>query len=217
MTPIAWMRSPWQEKFGVPRQPGLIREAVGEVQFAPEYADPAAREGLEGFSHLWVSFQFHLVGKEEERLRVRPPRLGGNAKLGVFATRSPFRPNRLGLSVCEIESVFPVLRLRGVDLVDGTPIYDLRPYLPFVDAIPTARGGFAQEAPGEMAVALDDKLRPRWESLPADTRAIITGMIALNPKPAFHKDGERIYSARVAGLEVSWRLAGDGAILLSLE
>lgn len=217
MNPIAWMRSPWKEKFGVPRQPGLVPEAVGEVEFAPRYADPAAREGLEGFSHLWVTFQFHLVNEEEERLRVRPPRLGGNAKVGVFGTRSPFRPNRLGLSVCEIESVFPTLRLRGVDIVDGTPIYDLRPYIPYVDAIPAAAGGFAEETPRQLQVSVADEALGPWMALPEETCALIEGMISLNPIPAFHRDPNRVYSAHIAGVKVSWKVTPGQATISEVK
>lgn len=216
MTPIAHMRTPWQEKFGVPRQPGLIPEAIGEVVFEPAYADPVAREGLEGFSHLWVTFQFHLVTAVEERLRVRPPRLGGNTKLGVFATRSPFRPNRLGLSVCEIDSVFPILKLKGVDLVDGTPIYDLRPYIPYAESIPTARGGFANEVPAGMKVTVTSEVQAQWDLLPRNTRDIITGMISLNPAPAFHQNSDRVYSALVANHNVSWKVTTDAAQIVAL-
>jgi tRNA-Thr(GGU) m(6)t(6)A37 methyltransferase TsaA len=219
LKPIGWMRTPWREKFGVPRQSGLISEAMGEVEFAPEYADPVAREGLEGFSHLWVTFGFHLVPPEKERLRVRPPRLGGNDKVGVFATRSPFRPNRLGLSVCEIAEVVPTLRLRGVDLVDGTPIYDLRPYLPYVDSVPNARGGFANHQPDRLPVEIADEVVADWEALPEDTRSLVAMMIALNPTPAFHgaQLNDRIYSATVAHWNVSWLLRSKDALVVGLE
>lgn len=211
------MRTPWQEKFGVPRQPGLIPEALGEVVFAKEYADPEARMGLEGFSHLWVTFLFDRVPPESVKLRVRPPRLGGNEKRGVFATRSPFRPNRIGLSVCEIESVYPTLRLRGVDLVDGTPILDIRPYLPYVDSHPDARGGFAASGePERIAVGIPGDLQARWSQLTPETRGVLQGLISLQPGPAYHHQPGRTYVAQAAGWEIKWTVAEGHALLSEL-
>ena len=210
LQPIAWMRSPWTEKFGVPRQPGLIPEAVGEVEFAKEYADPEARAGLEGFSHLWVTFLFDKVPVEGVKLRVRPPRLGGNEKRGVFATRSPFRPNRIGLSVCEIESVFPTLRLRGVDIVDGTPILDIRPYVPYVDSVPDAQEGFATGEPERIVVTIAEAVAAQWYAMSPDEQGLIRGMSSLQPGPAYHEGAARDYSAAVNGWEVKWRIE-DGA------
>ena len=192
--PIAYLRSPWQEKFGVPRQPGLIPEAWGEVDFVKKFADLEAREGLEGFSHLWVTFLFDRVAENETRLRVRPPRLGGNEKIGVFATRSPFRPNRLGLSVCEIESVTPVLRIKGVDIVDGTPILDIRPYVPYVDSVPHAEAGFAPSSPVRIAVRISPGLAQSWQLLSKSEQDLITGMISLNPGPAY-QEGCLLYTS----------------------
>ena len=214
--PIAYLRSPWQEKFGVPRQPGLIPEAWGEVEFVPEYASPEARDGLEGFSHLWITFLFDRVDESETRLRVRPPRLGGNEKVGVFATRSPFRPNRIGLSVCEIESVFPILRVKGVDLVDGTPILDIRPYVPYVDSVSDAQAGFAPGAPQKFPVVVSEKISQKWEELGFDQRNLIEGMIALGPGPAYRAGEEQSYHARVAGVEVEWVMAEGQAQVVAL-
>lgn len=215
--PIGWMRTPWREKFGVPRQPGLIPEAIGEVVFAKECADPEARAGLEGFSHLWVTFLFDRVPPEAVKLRVRPPRLGGNEKRGVFATRSPFRPNRIGLSVCEIESVYPTLRLRGVDLVDGTPILDIRPYVPYVDAHPNAQGGFAAGGePERIAVAIPEGLQELWSQLTHETQGVLRGLISLQPAPAYHDQRARTYVAQAAGWEVRWTVTEGSAILSDL-
>lgn len=214
--PIAYLRSPWKEKFGVPRQPGLVPEAWGEIEFMKEYADPQAREGLEGFSHLWITFLFDQVAEEETRLRVRPPRLGGNEKVGVFATRSPFRPNRLGLSVCKIASVFPKLVVKGVDVVDGTPILDLRPYLPYVDAIPQAQAGFAVGPPARIDVEVAPDLATQWQELPDRERKLIKGMVSLQPGPAYQVDFERIYHAKVAGREVHWKVGPDAAMVVKL-
>lgn len=217
LEPIAYLRSPWQEKFGVPRQPGLIPEAWGEVDFVDEFAAPEAREGLEGFSHLWITFLFDQVEESETRLRVRPPRLGGNEKVGVFATRSPFRPNRLGLSVCEIESVTPTLRVKGVDLVDGTPILDIRPYVPYVDAVPDAEAGFALNAPERVAVEVAPEAQGHWERLSESERKLLTGMVSLQPGPAYRKGEEKTYRARVADTEVSWIAGKDFAQIVSLQ
>ncbi|MGJ8725688.1 MAG: tRNA (N6-threonylcarbamoyladenosine(37)-N6)-methyltransferase TrmO [Roseibacillus sp.] len=217
LEPIAYLRSPWDEKFGVPRQPGLIDEAWGEVEFVERYSGPEGREGLEGFSHLWITFLFDRVDPKETRLRVRPPRLGGNEKLGVFATRSPFRPNRIGLSVCEIESVFPKLRVKGVDIVDGTPILDIRPYVPYVDSLPHAQAGFAPEPPTRIAVGISPEAIGKWNALGEGDQDLIMGMISLRPGPAYQAGESREYRARVAGQEVQWRVEGESALVIGLE
>ncbi len=217
LEPIAYLRSPWREKFGVPRQPGLIAEAWGEVDFVGEFVKPEAREGLEGFSHLWITFLFDQVPADETRLRVRPPRLGGNDKLGVFATRSPFRPNRLGLSVCEVESVFPKLRVKGVDIVDGTPILDIRPYVPYVDSVPNAASGFAVSAPARVPVRISAEAEGAWGALTAQDQALIEGMIALQPGPAYQRDSGRSYHCCVADYEVRWQLDEGGATVLTID
>lgn len=213
MSPIGYLRTPWEEKFGIPRQPGLVQEAWGVVEFSSGFDGLEAREGLEGFSHLWLTFIFHSVQEEQTRLRVRPPRLGGNEKVGVFATRSPFRPNRIGLSVCEIESVTPELRLRGVDLLDGTPLLDIRPYLPYVDALPEAQAGFAIGPPAKQSVKILKSARDQWDELSEEVQSLVTEMLAHQPQPAYQKDSERIYRARVTGLEVAWR-QGESEVLL---
>lgn len=217
LEPIAYLRSPWQDKFGVPRQPGLIPEAWGEVDFVEEFAAPEAREGLEGFSHLWITFLFDQVEESETRLRVRPPRLGGNEKVGVFATRSPFRPNRLGLSVCEIESVFPTLRVKGVDIVDGTPILDIRPYVPYVDAVAGAEAGFALGEPERVPVLVSSEAFVQWEALAHSEQELLRQMVALQPGPAYKKGKGQLFRACVAGTEVTWIAGKESAEILSLE
>ena len=148
ITPIAYIRSDFQEKFGIPRQSGLVEALRAEVVFAPEYQVPEAVRGLEDFSHIWLIWEFSQARREGWSPTVRPPRLGGNRRLGVFATRAPFRPNALGLSAVRLEAVEPdtprgpVLHVSGADLLDGTPIYDIKPYIPYADAIPEASGGF---------------------------------------------------------------------------
>lgn len=215
--PIAYLRSPWSEKFGVPRQPGLIPEAWGEVDFIEEYAAPEARDGLEGFSHLWVTFLFDQVQVTETRLRVRPPRLGGNDKVGVFASRSPFRPNRLGLSVCEIETVFPTLRIKGVDIVDGTPILDIRPYVPYVDCIRDAETGFAPNPPQKIPVTVSSQIAEKWGALAQSEQRLIEQMISLKPGPAYRAKRNQTYRATVAGTEVEWIASEDSAEIISLR
>jgi tRNA-Thr(GGU) m(6)t(6)A37 methyltransferase TsaA len=214
--PIAYLRTPWHEKFGVPRQPGLIKEAWGEVEFVADYAAPEAREGLQGFSHLWLTFLFDQVPEDQTRLRVRPPRLGGNEKLGVFATRSPFRPNRIGLSVCEIETVFPTLRVKGVDIVDGTAVLDVRPYLPYVDALPEATAGFAPGPPVRIPVAVAPELQERWAQLSQQEQKLIREMISLQPGPAYQQGEARTYHARVAGHEVAWQVTAEGGSIVAI-
>jgi len=214
--PIGWMRTPWKEKFGVPRQPGLVNEAIGEVEFAEEFGEQEAREGLEGFSHLWVTFVFDQVKEENTRLRVRPPRLGGNEKRGVFATRSPFRPNRLGLSLCEIAEVWPILKLRGVDLVDGTPIVDLRPYVPYADCALTARAGFAADPPEKMEVDIS-LVEEVWASLSGEEQRLLRGMLALDPRPAYQDQEEREYGVRVGDWEVKWRVDGARVLIMRMS
>ncbi|MGB5466201.1 MAG: tRNA (N6-threonylcarbamoyladenosine(37)-N6)-methyltransferase TrmO, partial [Sedimenticolaceae bacterium] len=149
--PVARVRSPFQERFGIPRQPGLAPSAIGEVRLLAPFDDAAMLQGLEGFSHVWLTFQFDRCVAQAWRPRVRPPRLGGNREVGVWASRSPFRPNFLGLSAVRLLQVViqpePLLRVSGLDLLDGTPVFDIKPYLPYADAIADAEGGFAPGAP----------------------------------------------------------------------
>ncbi len=152
MRPIGYVHSCYREKFGIPRQPGLVTEAHGEVRLLPEFSQPDIVRGLEAFSHVWLVFQFHAIITAPWKPTVRPPRLGGNQRLGVFATRSMFRPNPLGLSVVKLEAVQHgaseiVLSVSGLDLLDGTPVLDIKPYLPYADCVEAATGGFASKAP----------------------------------------------------------------------
>jgi len=211
---IAHVASPYQEKFGVPRQPGLVPSARGWLQMQPDFARPEAFEGLQGFSHIWVIFGFHLCAGQQ-RLRVRPPRLGGHREQGVFATRSPFRPNNLGLSVLRFEGLDASdaglrLAVSGLDLVDGTPVFDIKPYVPYSDAIPTAVGGFAGSAP---QACLEVVFTPQAERAlsalreEADLRELIVQTLGLDPRPAYRgDDDERIYGTRLQGRDVRWRM-----------
>ena len=205
MKPIGVVESCFGEKFGTPRQSGIVESACGRIVLSDEVDDEACR-GLEEFSHLWLVFLFDQVDEEETRWLVRPPRLGGNEKKGVFATRSPFRPNRIGLSLVKFESIgVGSLEVSGLDLVDGTPILDVKPYLPYVESVPDAKGGFAETAPVRMEVVF------QFDDLEGGDRRLISEALSLDPRPAYHDDPERIYGCLLAGYEVKWR-AEEGKI-----
>lgn len=218
--PIAHIRTPFPEKFGIPRQSGLVVEAKGTIVFEPKYRDPDALRGIEEFSHLWLIWGFSAVEQDGFTPLVRPPRLGGNEKRGVFATRSPFRPNELGLSVVKLEGVEKtkgrgtVLNVGGVDLLDKTPIYDIKPYIPYADAHPDARGGFASDSDeGVLIVDCDDALRGR---LGEDAVAVLAAL-ARDPRPAYHDDPERIYEMRYGAWIVRFSVNGDTLTVCSVE
>jgi tRNA-Thr(GGU) m(6)t(6)A37 methyltransferase TsaA len=217
--PVAVVRSPFGEKFGIPRQSGLVPLAVGEVHLLPPCDDPRMLDGLAGFSHIWLTFQFHRCVDQGWRPRVRPPRLGGNTEVGVWASRSPFRPNFLGLSVVRlldvVEEPQPLLRVAGIDLLDGTPVLDIKPYLPYSDAIADARAGFAPAAPDPH---LSVSFRPEAEAGcataddPDGLRGLITQVLALDPRPAYRRgvEPDRRYGMRLSGCEVQWRVTDRG-------
>lgn len=211
LTPIAHIRSDFSEKFGIPRQSGLVEELTAAVVFEPEYRDPSALRGLEGFSHLWLIWEFSRSRGWSPT--VRPPRLGGNKRLGVFATRSPFRPNPLGLSCVRLVEVRqdralgPVLVVAGADLLDGTPIYDVKPYLPYADCKPDAVGGFAAQPKGaDLTVDCPPALLDR---VPEDKRSALLDVLAQDPRPRYQDDPARVYGMAFAGLEVKFRVAGE--------
>ncbi|MDE6898339.1 MAG: tRNA (N6-threonylcarbamoyladenosine(37)-N6)-methyltransferase TrmO [Lawsonibacter sp.] len=211
LTPIAHIRSDFSEKFGIPRQSGLVEELSATVVFEPEYRDISALQGLDGFSHLWLIWEFSKVRGWSPT--VRPPRLGGNRRMGVFATRSPFRPNPLGLSCVRLREIRrdralgPVLIVAGADLLDGTPIYDVKPYLPYADCRPDAVGGFAaRPKEADLTVECPPALLDR---IPADKRAALLAVLAQDPRPQYQDDPERVYGMAFAGLEVKFQVAGD--------
>ncbi len=213
MTPIAHIRSDFSEKFGIPRQSGLVEELTAAIVFEPPYRIPEALRGIEGFSHLWLIWEFSQARREGWSPTVRPPRLGGNKRLGVFATRSPFRPNPLGLSCVRLVEVKqdrnlgPVLTVAGADLLDGTPIYDIKPYLPYADCKPDAVGGFASIPKGaDLAVDCPQKL---LEAVPEDKRAALLAVLAQDPRPQYQDDPARVYGMVFAGLEVKFQVEGD--------
>ena len=216
MKTIAVVRNDFGSKFGLPRQSGLVPELRSRIVFEPEYRVAEALRGIEGFSHLWLIWGFHRAQREGWSPTVRPPRLGGNARLGVFATRSPFRPNPIGLSCVKLEAVEtePVLALlvSGCDMMDGTPVYDIKPYLPYADAHPEARGGFA---PGPQEKRLTVVCPPEMlEKLPPESRAALPELLALDPRPAYQGDPERVYGFDYAGRQVRFRVA-DGVLTVT--
>ncbi|WP_369282436.1 tRNA (N6-threonylcarbamoyladenosine(37)-N6)-methyltransferase TrmO [Oscillibacter sp. GMB15532] len=217
---IARIHSDFQTKFGVPRQSGLVEELESRVVFLPEYRNPDALRGLEGFSHLWLIWQFSEAVREGWSPTVRPPRLGGNARMGVFATRSPFRPNPIGLSCVKLLGIEEsgadgfVLRVAGADLMDGTPILDIKPYLPYVDAHPEATGGFAPSAPERR---LTVECPPEaLKLLPEESRAALLGVLAEDPRPAYQDDPGRVYGFGFAGAEVKFSVDGNRLTVLSV-
>ena len=218
MEPIAHIRSDFATKFGVPRQAGLVEELRAAVVFEPPYRVPEALRGIEGFSHLWLIWEFSQARREGWSPTVRPPRLGGNQRVGVFATRSPFRPNPIGLSCVGLVGVEldtaqgPLLHVSGADLVDGTPILDIKPYLPYADCRPGAAGGFAGAAPAEaLAVDFPPALLDR---VPAGRRTALLGVLAQDPRPPYQEDPRRVYGFGFAGLEVRFTVQ-DGVLTVT--
>ena len=218
---IARIRSDFSTKFGIPRQSGLVEELEAAVVFEPEYRNPDALRGLEGFSHLWLIWEFSQARRESWSPTVRPPRLGGNRRLGVFATRSPFRPNPIGLSCVRLLGVDlhtpdgPVIRVAGADLMDGTPIYDVKPYLPYADCKPEALGGFAaQPKQASLTVDFPEEL---LALVPERKRQALRGVLAQDPRPSYQEDPQRVYGMTFGGLEVKFRVEGDRLTVCQVE
>lgn len=220
MRVIARIQSEFPEKFGIPRQSGLVQDLRAQVVFEPAYRDPAALRGLEGFSHIWLIWEFSAAKRETWSPTVRPPRLGGNKRLGVFATRSPFRPNPIGLSCVELlevrrdEALGPVLVVAGADLMDGTPIYDIKPYLPYADCKRSAVGGFAAQ-PKEASLRVEPG---EWlERVPEEKRRALLGVLAQDPRPQYQDDPSRVYGMSFGGLEVKFRVEGDRLLVAEIR
>ena len=218
---IAHIRTDLPEKFGVPRQSGLIPELKGTIVFEPEYRNIDALRGLEEFSHLWLVWQFSKATREDWSPLVRPPRLGGNEKMGVFATRSPFRPNALGLSSVALEKVEldrelgPVIHVRGVDLMDGTPIFDIKPYLPYADSHPEACGGWTDN----LERPLLDVVFPAevLEKVPENHRDAVRAVLEADPRPRYQDDPQRIYGLTFAAWNIRFRVEGETLYVVEVE
>lgn len=220
---VAHIRTAFSTKFGVPRQSGLVPETRAKIVFTPPYRVPEAVRGLEGFSHLWLIWHFSAVRRQpgEWSPTVRPPRLGGNTRVGVFATRSPYRPDPIGLSSVRLLDVDPhtpdgpVLTVAGADLMDGTPILDIKPYLPYTDSHPDATGGFADAAsPRTVTVDCPPAL---LLALPVQTRAELLAVLRHDPRPAYQHDPGRVYGMTFAGHEVRFSVDGDRLTVLSID
>jgi len=212
MRVIARIHSDFSTKFGVPRQSGLVDALESTIVFEPEFRNPDALRGLEGFSHLWLVWVFDQAIRKEWSPTVRPPRLGGNQRMGVFATRSPFRPNPIALSSVKLAGIEQtaefgtVLKIRGADLMDGTPILDIKPYIPYADSHPNAIGGFASAPAGE---TLEVIIPPEaLTQIPENRREALRGVLAQDPRPHYQDDPERIYGFGFAGLEVRFSVEG---------
>lgn len=207
---IARIRSDFTTKFGIPRQSGLVEENRSTIIFEPEYRDANALRGLEGYSHIWLIWGFSMVNQQSWSPMVKPPRLGGNQRMGVFATRSPFRPNPIGLSSVKLagmesrSGMGTVLYVAGADLMDGTPIYDIKPYLSFTDSHPEARNGFADDC---LEYELDVIFPQQWlEKIPAEKRDALIASLRQDPRPAYRKDPDEVFGFEYAGFDVRFRV-----------
>ncbi len=228
MSSIGRVHSCFKQKFGIPRQPGLVSEARAEIEILPPYDRDEAFNGLDAFSHIWVVFVFHHCRRENWKATVRPPRLGGNQRVGVFASRSTFRPNPIGLSVVKFEGLVRrrtglYLQISGVDLLDGTPVLDIKPYLPYADSLPQASSGYAPQAP-EPAVAqlvfselADAQCQQQAQTYPggyAALRRLIEQLLRLDPRPAYRAttaERDEVYAMRLLDFDLKWQLR-DGEI-----
>lgn len=224
LNPIGTIHSCYGEKFGIPRQPGLVKSATATLELLPPFNTPDALRGLDEFSHVWILFLFHQSTREQWKATVRPPRLGGNERVGVFASRSNFRPNPMGLSVVELLGVDgATLKLGGGDFLDGTPVLDIKPYIPYADCVPHATGAFAAAPPeagnivnfsaaAEHAVkAFENEQRPAL-------RQLICDMLAYNPRPAYQTDApDRVFGTRLFDLNVQWNHADDVITVQQIE
>ena len=212
MRVIAKIHTEFPTKFGIPRQSSIIESLKGTIVFEPEYRNPDAVRGLEEFSHLWLIWEFSEAKRDEWSPTVRPPRLGGNIRKGVFATRSPFRPNPIGLSSVRLEhlemdpKLGPVLHVTGADLMDGTPIYDIKPYIAYTDSHPDAVSGFASK-PAEYLLEVEFP-KELLEKVPLDQRESLTAILAHDPRPQYQDDPERIYGMTFGNLEIKFKVNG---------
>ena len=217
---IARIRSDFPTKFGIPRQPSLVDGLRSTIVFEPGFRNPDTLRGMEGFSHLWIIWQFSEAVRNDWSPTVRPPRLGGNTRMGVFATRSPFRPNSLGLSCVKLEGIEydskdgPLIHVSGADLMDGTPIFDIKPYIPYANAHPEALGGFTDTA-GDFLLKVDFP-EELLSLLPAEKRQAAVGVLSHDPRPSYQRKPERIYGLPFAGFDIRFRVAEDQLTVLEV-
>ncbi len=223
--PIGVIHSCFKEKFGIPRQSGLVTEARAVLELTSPFDCPEALAELEGFSHIWVVFVFHQALRKEWRPTVRPPRLGGNQRVGVFASRSPFRPNPIGLSAVSLEKIdcqggHCKLHLRGADLLDGTPVLDIKPYIPYADALPGAQGGFAHKAPDtNFTVRFAELAEAQCKTLEQTTypelRVLIEQILRADPRPAYYagRDQQQSFGMRLYDFDLQWQVVGPEIIV----
>lgn len=224
ITPVARIHTDFPEKFALPRQSGMIEELTGTIVFEPEYARPEAVKGLESYSHIWVLWLFSENIREKPKLTVRPPALGGNTRVGVFATRSPFRPNSIGLSCLKLERIEfspvqgPVLHVSGIDMKDGTPIIDIKPYIPLWDAKPAASEGMIADS-GKLKLTLisNEAFDAEIKKLPEDKQTALLRLLENDPRPAYQHDPNRIYGFTFAGYEIRFRVEDNRIFPLTIE
>ena len=221
MHPVARMKSDFPTKFGIPRQAGLVQELRSTIVFEPEYRDPEALRGIEEFTHLWLIWQFSAAVRPGWSPTVRPPRLGGNERMGVFATRSPFRPNYMGLSCVRLLGVEQtkefgkVLHVGGADLMDGTPIFDIKPYIPYGDCHPEASGGFTDRA-GDFILTVN--CPPELlKKVPAEKQEALMGVLSHDPRPSYQKDPDRVYGLSFGGYDVKFQVKEDVLSVLEIQ
>ncbi len=219
--PIARIYTDFSEKFGVPRQAGLAPSLTGKIVFEPEYKNVRAVKELDGFSHIWLIWEFSQCSDSKFSPTVRPPRLGGNRRVGVFASRSPFRPNRLGLSCVKIEKIetggenAPIITVSGVDMTDGTPIYDIKPYIPIVDCIPTASEGYtAQTKKYKISVNCDEKL---LSIIPENKRQALLELLSNDPRPAYNNEEGKEYGVTFAGFNIRFKYENNGLSVTQIK
>lgn len=217
---IAYIHTDFTSKFGIPRQSGLVDELEATIVFEPEYRNPDALRGIEEYSHLWLIWQFSECADKEWTPTVRPPKLGGNKRMGVFATRSPFRPNPIGLSSVRLIGIEKtekhgcIIRVAGADLLDGTPIYDIKPYLPYVDSHPDASNGFAlDEKEGRLDVHFPEEL---LNLIPHQKHSALIAVLAQDPRPGYQNEPERIYGIEFAGFDVRFKVNGKNLTVIEI-
>ncbi|MBQ7717977.1 MAG: tRNA (N6-threonylcarbamoyladenosine(37)-N6)-methyltransferase TrmO [Clostridia bacterium] len=214
--PVAYIYTDFKEKFGIPRQSGRVPSLSGRIVFDARYKNPDALRGIEKFSHLWLIFDFSASHSEEFSPTVRPPRLGGNERVGVFASRSPFRPNSLGLSCVKLDRVEEdALYVSGVDMLDGTPIYDIKPYIPYSDCIAEATGGYTDEVERKsLTVKFPQDL---LEVIPEDKRDAVLGCLAEDPRPSYHDDADRIYNMKFSCYDIHFTVEGEALKVIEVD